>query len=349
MRSSPRLPFALVLALALAFAGCASPDQPPGDAGGDAGVPRNMPELKEALGVTPDRAPPLAKAQANATTVSVGWLVRFTADGSSDPQGLALAYAWDFGDGETGTGAEATHAYAKAGEYAAKLTLTNTAELADEAVVPIRVTAQDLPPTAIALVTDANGNAVTTAERRATLHFDATGSSDPEGAGLSYFWDFGDGSTTADAKATHAYEGPGQHVVKLVVQDAAGLSTVAQRTLCVSATVERTGTVDLTSDVDPVSILVGGGLARLVATLTFDAALGANDLTLIVKDPGDRELKRAEGPTPAGAQGTQTRVATLDADVLALGGGGEWTFEVRREASGPASVPYSLVVREACA
>lgn len=51
--------------------------------------------------------------------------VKFDGNGSVDVEGIA-AYAWDFGDGQSGTGAVVPHTYAKAGTYTAKLTVTDT-------------------------------------------------------------------------------------------------------------------------------------------------------------------------------------------------------------------------------
>jgi PKD repeat protein len=49
----------------------------------------------------------------------------FDGSGSSDPDGNALAYAWDFGDGGSATGAMPNHSYAAGGAYTVSLTVTD--------------------------------------------------------------------------------------------------------------------------------------------------------------------------------------------------------------------------------
>ena len=51
-------------------------------------------------------------------------VVTFEAD-ATDPEGTALSYAWDFGDGTTGAGAAPSHQYVSAGVYSAVLTVTD--------------------------------------------------------------------------------------------------------------------------------------------------------------------------------------------------------------------------------
>ena len=76
---------------------------------------------------TVDNTPPVASFTASMewTTVSVD------ASASYDSYGLALTYAWDFGDGEHAIGAAAVHTYAANGTYTVALTVTNSLGLTD--------------------------------------------------------------------------------------------------------------------------------------------------------------------------------------------------------------------------
>jgi mono/diheme cytochrome c family protein/chitodextrinase len=67
-----------------------------------------------------------------------GQPVVFDASASADPNGDALSYAWQFGDGATGTGVAPTHTYAADGTYVVSLTV-NDGEL-DSAVATSSVT-----------------------------------------------------------------------------------------------------------------------------------------------------------------------------------------------------------------
>ena len=57
----------------------------------------------------------------------------FSAEDSTDPDGDALTFQWNFGDGQTSAGETAAHAYAKAGRYRVKLTIDDSHGAADTA------------------------------------------------------------------------------------------------------------------------------------------------------------------------------------------------------------------------
>ena len=70
---------------------------------------------------TGENEPPVAGFTENCT----GLACSFNTDSSSDAEGPIASYAWDFGDGESGSGATPTHEYDAAGSYDVVLTVTD--------------------------------------------------------------------------------------------------------------------------------------------------------------------------------------------------------------------------------
>ena len=64
--------------------------------------------------------------------------VRFTASGR-DPEGGALMYTWDYGDGAQGAGRSVTHRYLTAGTYTAKVTVRDAGGATGTATVQVTV------------------------------------------------------------------------------------------------------------------------------------------------------------------------------------------------------------------
>jgi len=69
--------------------------------------------------------PPIASASASPTSGTAPLAVSFNGASSSDPDGTITSYAWDFGDGTSGTGVTASHTYTPPGTYTARLTVTD--------------------------------------------------------------------------------------------------------------------------------------------------------------------------------------------------------------------------------
>ncbi|MES2297498.1 MAG: glycoside hydrolase family 44 protein [Pseudomonadota bacterium] len=73
----------------------------------------------------PANQAPVARIAATPTAGMAPLLVNFDGRTSSDADGSITSYAWIFGDGSSASGATASHSYAAAGTYTAKLTVTD--------------------------------------------------------------------------------------------------------------------------------------------------------------------------------------------------------------------------------
>jgi len=83
---------------------------------------------------------PVSRPSADRTFGESPLTVNFSGGKSSDPEGTALTYSWDFGDGSAPvTTADARHSYSEVGSYTARLTVTDATGRSGEATLQIRV------------------------------------------------------------------------------------------------------------------------------------------------------------------------------------------------------------------
>ena len=135
-------------------------------------------------------------------------MVVFDASASSDADGVITSYAWDFGDGTTGSGVLANHTYEDAGEYIVTLTVTDNDNGSGRASITIAVS--DPPnqaPTASQITSPDDGAILDIGGREGAspLPPDSlftvtwTEASDPDNDPVSYTWELADSDDFAES------------------------------------------------------------------------------------------------------------------------------------------------------
>ncbi|MEV5891697.1 lectin [Nonomuraea fuscirosea] len=130
---------------------------------------------------------PIAKASADRTSGPAPLTVAFSSAGSSDPEGGALTYAWNFGDGTTSTAANPSKTYSANGAYTATLTVRDPQGLTGTASVI--VTVGNTAPT-VTLTTPADGQPFSfgdTVPFQVTVSDPEDGTIDCAGVTVAYF------------------------------------------------------------------------------------------------------------------------------------------------------------------
>ena len=176
-------------------------------------------------GGTPANTPP----QASFTSTANGLTANFNGSGSTDADGTISSYAWQFGDGTTGTGATTSHAYATAGTYPVTLTVTDNGGATHS--VSRQVTVSSTPP----------ANAAPTASFTSTVaglgvNVNGSGSTDSDGTIASHSWNWGDNTAAGSgATASHTYAAAGTYTVTLTVTDNGGATATTTRQVTVTS------------------------------------------------------------------------------------------------------------------
>ncbi len=148
--------------------------------------------------------------------------IKFSAEGSIDPDGEITTYSWDFGDGSSGASTSvAGHTYQSPGQYTITLTVTDNSGSGCNTTTETQIILMNSVP--IAAITGSDTVTCVNAANCA-ITLDASGSYDPDNHNLRYYWDFGDGSKAHGTYVQHEYTTPGTYTVTLTVKDDSGTS-----------------------------------------------------------------------------------------------------------------------------
>jgi len=201
--------------------------------------------------------PPKASITYSPTTnLSILVTINFE-DTSINPDGTITSWLWDFGDGSTSSEQHPTHKYSDKGTYTVQLTVTDEDGHTDIEV--LLITIANLDPVAEFIFSPE------TSEIGQSISF-TDQSDDPERASLSYFWDFGDGSTSNERNPNHSYEKSGSYVVTLSVTDDEG------------ATGTTSKIINIVGDNIYTLYIVAGALSLALIAIFFVLRLSARQL-----------------------------------------------------------------------
>ncbi|MCK9613534.1 MAG: PKD domain-containing protein [Bacteroidales bacterium] len=168
-------------------------------------------------------------------------------------------YNWDFGDGGTGTGMVTNNTFYDQGIYSIKLKVTDQLGCQDSITKSNLITVNPLP------ITNFSAN-ITHGCAPMQVQFTDNSSAIPPATLNSWFWDFGDGSTSTQKNPQHTYLQPGVYSVVLVVTDSEGCDSmlVKQNYISVSRPVASFFSDTLKCNMEPVQFVntsTGVGLA----------------------------------------------------------------------------------------
>ena len=158
--------------------------------------------------------PGSSQCAANYTFMSSGGTVFFT-DMSSGGSAAINSWDWDFGDGGTSTSANPTHTYTSSGTYTVCLTITTAGGLCSNMFCSF-VTVQ---------ISSGCGAGYGFSNQAGQLNVSFFDSS-YTGTGLitSWFWDFGDSTSSTLQNPTHTYSTYGIYQVCLTITSSTGCS-----------------------------------------------------------------------------------------------------------------------------
>ena len=256
--------------------------------------------------VTVTDVPAAGLSALNSSPKVLGNAVQFTATVNT---GTNVSYAWTFGDGQTGSGANVAHVYAAVGVYTATVTAGNSAGAISATT---RVTITDVPILGLA----ASNDSPTTVG--GVTHFTATQTA---GSNVSYTWNFGDGEVGAGANPTHTYAQPGSYTVVVIATNGAGA-------------------VDATT----IAVVVGSNNNVLTGVLT--AKTGVENGTLITYTLVVTNASPTSPVTNVMVTGTVPALATLVSftNAISATGGDYGTGYVRLAAPVTLAAGQSLII-----
>lgn len=154
----------------------------------------------------------------------------------SSPQNGIDIYTWTFGDGNTSNEPNPVHQYATPGTYNVCLTI----ESLDSGMMCLDTYCMNVIVNSSNPECEADFYWFPDSTQNYTVYF--YDQSTPANGIISFFWTFGDGTTSNLMNPVHTYSGPGSYNVCLTIESHSGGMVICTDTLCEVITVSGGGT-----------------------------------------------------------------------------------------------------------
>jgi gliding motility-associated-like protein len=266
---------------------------------GDYKVVLNVTNSSGCLSVSPAQTVSISKKPVAAFAVSspdcAGGTITFTDQSTVVPGTTEAAWSWDFGDGQTSTDKNPTHAYTAVGTYHITLITTNNKGCSSE--IGFKDMVIHSSPVADFVVPD-----VCLSDITATFN-DASTIDDHTESAFTYLWNFGDDASNITAgnpntstlkNASHKYNTAKQYNVTLTVTSKYGCVAIKTQQFTVNGAlpkaafkVENPNTLCSASDVifDDKSTVDFGNITKMI--WYFDFNNHPNDGVVLMRSKGE--------------------------------------------------------------
>ncbi|MCB0209578.1 MAG: PKD domain-containing protein [Anaerolineae bacterium] len=287
----------------------------------------------------PANTPPQPSVQADQTTAQAGDTVSFDASATQSASPI-VSYAWDFGDGATGSGQLINHTYAQPGDYTVTLTVTDQDSQSGSATLSVTINPVAQPDPLTANITGPTGGQVGD-----QLTFDAQSSS--SAAPLTAIqWDFGDGTTAGSSLVVnHTYQQAGDYTVELTLENDLNQSDTTSMQITIDpapATILPAPSTPVVQPAQPpVAQINGPDQAQIGDAILFDGGYSQADTPIVSYQWGfgDGQTASGMGATHVYATGGIYNVTLTVTDQNGLSGTDSYDIEIAAGSSRPAPQP----------
>jgi PKD repeat protein len=183
--------------------------------------------IQDSVSITFNPPPAIAMSSDTNSVCAPGTIQFYDSSSTGNISDPITSWLWNFGDGTTSTLQNPEHTYSSPGIYGVTLTVTTLGGCNNtNSSTPYIVQVHPYPTAAF-----------TVSSSTLNLPYDALVTTNLSTGATTYYWDFGDGSSSTSTNPVHNYNAVGIYPVTLIATSAYGCSDTAYTTITTTADV----------------------------------------------------------------------------------------------------------------